>query len=81
MPIRFSLDRFEGDLAVCYDENDNKYDFPKSLVDLEAGALFTASLDSDGNPIDIQYLAEETAAKKAQMKKRLSSLFGRSKKK
>ncbi len=79
MPIRFSLDRFEGDYAVCYDENDNKYDFPKTIVNLEAGALFTATLDSNGNPTDIQYLAEETATKKAQLKKRLSSLFNRNK--
>ncbi len=79
MPTRFSLDRFEGDYAVCYDENDNKYDFPKSLVTLEVGALFTAILDENGNPAEIQYLAEETAAKKAQLKKRLSSLFSRKK--
>ncbi len=78
--MRFSLDRFEGDFAVCYDEDDNKYDFPRSLVNLEAGALFTAVLDSDGNPTDVLYLAEETAAKKAQLKKRLDSLFNRSKK-
>lgn len=80
MPKRFSLDRFEGDFAVCYDGQGNKFDFPKSLFPLEAGSLFTAELDEKGLPFDIHYLAEETAQKKSELKGRMSALFNRSKK-
>lgn len=80
MTIRFSLDRFEGDYAVCYDAQGNKFDFPKGLISLEAGSLFTAELDGEGLPFDIQYLAEETAQKRSEMKRRLNALFNRSKK-
>lgn len=80
MTIRFSLDRLEGDYAVCYDEQGNKFDFPKSLVPLKTGSLFTAELDEQGLPFDIHYLAEETAQKKSELKGRLDALFRRSKK-
>ena len=80
MPKRFSLDRFEGDFAVCYDGEGNKYDFPKDLLTLEAGSLFTAELDSEGRPYDVCFLAEETAQKKSELKGRLNALFNRSRK-
>lgn len=80
MPKRFSLDRFEGDFAVCYDGEGNKYDFPKDLLALETGALFTAELDSEGRPCNVQFLAEETAQKRSELKGRLNALFNRSKK-
>lgn len=80
MTIRFSLDRFEGDYAVCYDEQGNKFDFPRSLVPLEAGSLFTAKLDEKRLPVDIHYLAEETAQKRSELKGRLHALFHRTKK-
>ncbi len=79
MPTRFSLDRFEGDFAVCYDDENKKYDFPKKTVPFEAGALFTAILDENGIPREIRFLEEETAAQKAAMKKRLTALFQRNK--
>ena len=80
MEKRFSFDRIEGDYAVCYDGEGNKYDFKKALIPLEVGSLFTAKLDQDGNPFDVCYLKEETVRKKAELKSRLTALFNRSKK-
>lgn len=79
MPKRFSLDRFEGEYAVCYDSQGNKYDFPKALVTLDAGSLFTAELDENDLLLDIRLLEEETAQKRSELKGRMNSLFRRSK--
>lgn len=76
MKQKFSLDRIEGDIAVCYDENENKYEFSVSLLGLARGSLFEATV-IDGTPTEIVYLEQETLSKKKQMKQRLDSLFGR----
>ena len=76
MKIVFSLDRIENGIAVCYDENRKKYEFPVSLVPLERGSLFEAEL-SDGLPHGVRFLEEQTALVKKQHKSRLDALFAR----
>lgn len=73
----FSLDRYEGDLAVCLDEQNNSFDFPKDLIGLEPGSLFSADLDDDGTLSNILFLEEKTAEVKKQNKSRLTALFNR----
>ncbi len=73
---KFSVDRIECGIAVCYDENEKKYEFSATLIGLERGALFEADL-VNGVPTNVVYLEEETAAIKKQMKQRLDNLFGR----
>ena len=86
--MRFSLDRTEGDVAVCYTEQGDtreKYDF--SLTDVPAprgladGTLFEATLGEDGLPRDICILSDETEARRASSKARLAALFARGKNK
>lgn len=78
MKQRFSIDRIEGGVAVCYDENSKKYEFSAEAVALARGSLFEAKL-VDGVPTDIVYLEKETLDTKQSMKKRLSALFCRNK--
>jgi hypothetical protein len=84
--MRFSLDRTEGDVAVCYTEQTDrreKYDF--SLTDVPAlrgladGTHFEATLGEDGLPYDIRILSDETEARRASNKARLAALFARGK--
>ena len=67
MKITFSLDRKDGGIAVCYDGNQKKYEFPAELVPLECGSLFEAEL-TDGLPCDVRFLEEQTALVKKQNK-------------
>ena len=76
MKTVFSLDRIENGIAVCYDQNQNKYEFPHTLVPLECGSLFEAEL-ADGIPHDVVFLEEQTALAKKQNKRRLDALFAR----
>ena len=76
MKIVFSLDRKESGIAVCYDGNQKKYEFPAELVPLACGSLFEAEL-KDGLPSDVRFLEEQTVLVKKQNKKRLDALFSR----
>lgn len=76
MRQKFSVDRIENGIAVCYDENMKKYEFSETLVPLARGSLFEAEL-VNGKPTDIVYLEQETLEVKKQMKQRLDNLFGR----
>ena len=80
MKIVFSLDRIENGIAVCYDEDQNKYEFPVSLVPLACGSLFEAEL-SDGLPCGVRFLEEQTTLVKKQHKSRLDALLARKPKK
>ena len=82
MKIRFSVDRVDenGLLAVCFDDDQNKYVFPASLVALGAGEMFLAELDGEGMPRNIEPLPEETAKRRRQLHSRTSALFNRNKK-
>lgn len=74
--VVFSLDRIENGIAVCYDEEQKKYEFPVSLVPLECGSLFEATL-RDGLPHGVRFLEEQTALVKKRNKSRLDALLAR----
>lgn len=78
MKQRFSIDRIEDDIAVCYDEACQKYLFSASLLGLRRGDLFEATL-KNGVPTEIIPLREETAAARQEGKRRLDALFARRK--
>ena len=82
MKIKFSVDRVEADgcITVCFDENENKYEFPSDRIGLGAGEMFSAMLDNEGLPISVEPLPEETAARKRQLYSRTAALFHRRKK-
>ena len=78
MKQKFSVDRIEDGIAVCYDEDSKKYEFSTDTVPLERGSLFEATLVG-GVPTDIVYLEKETKEKQKNMKRRLDILFKRNK--
>ena len=73
---KFSVDRIENSIAICYDEKQQKYEFPIHIVSLEKGSLFEAELH-DGLPQNIVALPQQTANQKKQLKRRLDRLFRR----
>ncbi len=75
--MKFSLDRIEGDLAVCYDDRQKKYEFPAKSLALPVGALFEATLGENGLPENIVHLVKETETVRMENKRRLDSLFNR----
>ncbi len=75
---KFSVDRIESGIAVCYDEDGQKYEFSETDIGLARGSLFEAEL-VDGVPKEVSYLEEETKAKKKEMKGRMDALFNRTK--
>ena len=78
MRQKFSIDRIEDGVAVCYDENSKKHEFSADALGLARGSLFEATL-VNGEPTEIVYLEKETLDTKQSMKKRLSALFDRNK--
>ena len=75
----FSLDRFEGDYAVCISDDDEKFDLPRSLVgDLRQHDIFSAEIDGE-SLINIIPEPDERDRRLAENKARLSRLFGRGK--
>lgn len=80
MRLKLTLDRFEGDFGVCFDENDAQYDIPRtSLGSLDEGDIFLIS-HADGIFSDPEPLKDETEAKREKIRARLNKLFERSKK-
>lgn len=78
MKQKFSVDRIENGIAVCYDDDGKKYEFSAETLGLSRTSLFEATL-VDGIPTDVVYLEAETAKTKETMKKRLDALFNRRK--
>ena len=78
MKKKFSIDRIEDGIAVCYDEACQKYEFSAEQLGLTRTSLFEATL-VDGLPTDIVYLEQETLKTKQNIKKRLDALFDRNK--
>ena len=76
----FSLDRFEGDIAVCISDDDEKFDLPRALVgDLRQHDIFSAEIEGE-SLINIIPEPDERDRRLAENKARLSRLFGRGKK-
>ena len=85
MALIFTIDRFEGDFAVCLaDGNDNgiyKLDVPKKLLEgLSEGDVFSAEVDG-GELKEVNPCPEETAKRRAAAKSRLRALLEKQKNK
>ena len=75
----FSLDRFEGDYAVCISDDDEKFDLPRSLVgDLRQHDIFSAQIEGE-SLINIIPEPDERDRRLIENKARLNRLFGRGK--
>ena len=75
----FSLDRFEGEIAVCISDDDEKFDLPRSLLgDMRQHDVFSAEIDGE-SLCDIIPMPEERDRRIAANKARLLRLAGRGK--
>ena len=75
----FSLDRFEGDYAVCISDDDEKFDMPKSAMgEMRQHDIFSAEIDGD-TLINIIPEPDERDRRLIENKARLNRLFGRGK--
>ena len=76
----FSLDRIEGDIAVCVSDDDDVINVPvASLGGLEAGDIFSARTDGKGL-VEITPMPEERDRRIANNRAMLRALARRSKK-
>ena len=78
MEIKLSLDRIEGEVAVCYDGDGNKYEIPAS--GLSECMIISAVFDENGNFISACPLRDETETVKKELSARTKALFKRNKK-
>ena len=75
----FSLDRFEGEIAVCISDDNEKFDLPRSLLgDMRQHDVFSAEIDGE-SLCDIIPMPEERDRRIAENKARLLRLAGRGK--
>ncbi len=79
--MKFSIDRIENGIAVCYDGESKRYEFSAESLGLPVGSLFEAELDDKGQPAMVVSLEEETAQTRKSGKQRLTALFRRKPKK
>ena len=80
MKLKLTLDRYEGDFGVCFDENDMKYDIPRSVIpSINEGDIFLISL-CGAEFSDPEPQIEETEERRRKIRARLNKIFERSKK-
>ncbi len=82
MRKEYTLDRIEGDIAVCVSRDDGETVELDAVLLLEAGVVEGGifSAETDGNELsDIEYLARKTENVKGEARRRLSELFSRRK--
>ena len=78
MKIKMTLDRFEENFGVCFDQNDQQFDIPRNVLSgICEGDIFLISY-SGGVFSDPEPLTEETEQRKAELKARLNRIFSRS---
>lgn len=71
------VDRFEGDFAVCVDDDENVFDLDKTaLSGLNEGDCFLAARDGD-KLCFVKALPDETARRKAEAAAMLAALFSK----
>ena len=76
----FSIDRIEGDIAVCISDDDIKLDVEKSkLGDMSVNDIFSAEY-SNGDISEIVPMPDERDRRLKANRERLERLFKRSKK-
>lgn len=69
--MRYIIDRFEGNYAVCEDENKNMVNIERNKLPLPAKEGDVLSVEGNDIKIDIQ----ETEARKQKIKKMMDSLW------
>ncbi len=75
----FSLDRFEGEYAVCISDDDEKFDVRRELFEgFSQHDVFSAEIEGE-SLVDIIPMPEERDRRIAENKARLARLFGRGK--
>ena len=76
----FSVDRIEGEIAVCISDDDEQVDVPLAdLMGMQARDVFSAILEG-GKLSAITPMPEERDRRLQSNRERLHRLFGRSKK-
>ncbi len=76
----FSVDRVEGDIAVCISDDDDVVNLPAdTLGGLKPNDIFSARIEGEGL-VDITPMPEERDRRLAQYRARLHALARRSKK-
>ncbi|MBQ8496295.1 MAG: DUF3006 domain-containing protein [Clostridia bacterium] len=75
---KLQVDRFEGEIAVLYDENKRIYDVPKDLFGftLHEGDILEVKFEED-KPVSARFLEEETET----MRNRIKALKAKLKRK
>lgn len=80
MRKEYTLDRIEGDIAVCIFRQDGVIEEFSATPILEAGVpeggIFAADI-SENEIISIEYLAQKTEKVRGEARRRLSALFNR----
>ena len=76
MTVKLSVDRIEGQTAVCYDDF-KKYNLPAS--GLSEGDIVLAEFDAEIKLISLEVLKDETKKKKSELASRTNALFNRKK--
>lgn len=77
MVFKLSVDRIESGIAVCYDDNDKKYELRTG--GLSEGDIIEAEFDENGTFLSHKVLTEETKRKKNELSLRTKKLFNRNK--
>lgn len=77
MLLKLSVDRIEQGIAVCYNDDDEKYEL--SVSGLSEGDIIAAEFDKNGKLISYTVLADETQQKKSELAMRTKNLFKRNK--
>ena len=79
---KYTLDRIEGEVAVCVSFEDGRItehsSAPLLAAGVKEGGIFSAETDGNGL-FDIEYLDRETERAKENARKRLFGLFNRRK--
>ena len=75
----FSVDRFEGDVAVCVSDEDDVVKISKETLSLNVNDVFSA-IYTGGELSDIKPMPEERDRRLADMRARLHALAKRTKK-
>lgn len=75
MTLKLVLDRYEENIGVCLDFDDERYLIPKEILgNLKVNDIFNIEFDGENfyNPV---LLAEETEKKKEEISKRMRKIF------
>ena len=79
MTLKLVLDRYEENIGVCLDFDDQRYLIPKEILgDMKVNDIFNIEFDGESFSSPV-LLVEETAKKKAEISKRMRKIFNMTK--